>query len=193
MAYCTVADVKQLLGISQPDDDALITSQIDEAQGAIDAYCHRTFEAATDTTRYIDAIGRHIIDGRVLYLDDVGELAAITTITNGDGIEITSSEYITDPRNRTPYRAIRILSSSGKTWTYNTDWEGAISIEGRWAWSVAADDVIKGACTEMAAFYYRQKDQPFQDVTAVEAGVVIRPVGIPAYIKTKLDHGYVKP
>ena len=193
MAFCTVAQVKQYLGISQPDDDALLSDLIDAAQGAIDKYCHRTFEAASDTTRYIDAVGNHIIDGRVLYLDDIGELAQITTVTNGDSIEVTSSEYITDPRNRTPYRAIRILSSSGKTWTYSTDWEGSISILGRWAYSITADDVIAEACVEMAAFYYRQKDQPFQDVTAVEAGVVIRPVGIPAYIKTKLDHGYVKP
>ena len=192
MAYCTTAWVKSLVDIKSPGDDNLIDSLIDAAQQAIDGYCHRSFEASADTTRYIDAVGDHV-RGRVLHLDDIGELAAVTTITNGDGVEVTSGEYVLVPRNKTPYTAIRLLGSSGKTWTYSTDWEDAISITGRWAYSSSAPAIIQEACASLAAFYYRQKDAPFTDVTAVEVGVVVRPVGIPTHIKAMLDKGYVKP
>lgn len=191
MAYCTVEEVKAFLGVSGATDDALISIHVEAAQNVIDNYCHRTFEASADTTRYLDAIGSHIT-GRTLWLENVGELAAITTITNGDGIEVASGEYTTLPGNTTPYYAIKLLTSAGKVWTYSTDWEGAISIEGRWAFSTTPPDAIKQACVSLAAFYYRQKDTPFVDVTAVEAGVVVRPVGIPAYIKPLLM-GYIKP
>ena len=83
MAYCTTAWVKSLIDIKSPGDDNLIESLIEAAQQAIDGYCHRSFEASSDTTRYIDAVGDHV-RGRVLYLDDIGELAAVTTVTNGE-------------------------------------------------------------------------------------------------------------
>ena len=67
MAYCTTAWVKSLIDIKSPGDDNLIESLIEAAQQAIDGYCHRSFEASSDTTRYIDAVGDHV-RGRVLFL-----------------------------------------------------------------------------------------------------------------------------
>ena len=108
MAYCTVADVTQYLGISSGEDSALIGRLIDAAQQAIDDYCHRTFEASADSTKYVD-VHHDIVDGYTLFIDHVGDLCAITTVTNGDGNEVTSSQYTTQPRNETPYYALRIL------------------------------------------------------------------------------------
>lgn len=191
MTYCTTALLRDYLGIeSTTADEAILRNYIQSATRQIDAYCHRTFEGSA-STRYVDAIGEHI-RGRVLYLDHIGELASITSITNGDGVTVASGEYVTEPRNETPYWAIRLLGSAGKTWTFDTDWEGAIAINGVWAYSETAPADIRDACAHLAAFYYRQKDQPFTDVTAVEAGIVVRPVGIPAHIKMMLDP-YRKP
>ena len=190
MTYCTPSTVREMMGITSTSDDALITRYIATASRQIDAYTHRTFSGVA-STRYVDAVGEHL-RGSTLYLDAVGELASITSIVNGDGVTVASGEYITEPRNVTPYWAIRLLASSGKSWTYSDDWEGAIAITGVWAYSETPPADIRDACAFMAAFYYRQKDQPFTDVTAVEAGIVVRPVGIPAHIKVMLDQ-YRKP
>ena len=182
MAYTTAAAVKTYGGISGNGDDTLIGTLITAAQAAIDGFCHRTFEAG-DTTRYYDAIGDHI-RGATLFLDD--EIASITTVTNGDGVEVASGEYATEPRNVAPYTAIKLLSNSGKVWTYSAAWENAIEITGAWAYSSSVPSDIAHACIRLAYFYYKQKDAAMFDVVAIEAGVVVKPVGIPADVQSIL-------
>ena len=189
MAYVTVADVKRYLGISEDSDDDLLYELIAAAQKAIDLYCRRTFEASADSTRYFD-YSPQCVDGYDLWLDE--DLCAITTVTNGDSEAVASDEYTTLPKNDSPYYAIRILSDSGVYWTYSDEWMDAITIVGRWAYSTTAPDDIKQACKRLAAFYYRQKDAPLSDVTAIEAGTVISTPGIPTDVRMIL-RTYVKP
>jgi hypothetical protein len=113
-------------------------------------------------------------------------------VTNGDNIAVSSSEYTTIPRNETPFRRIRILSNSGKLWQYTDEWMDAISVTGRWAYSTSAPDDIQQACLRLASFFYKQRDQQMFDVTAIEAGVLVSPVGIPADVRRILAP-YVKP
>ena len=176
MTYCSTGDVKAYLGIAEATDDTLITALVARAQAAIDRYCNRTFEAAGNTTRTFDASGHHII-GSTLYLDR--DLCAINSITNGDGATVAPAKYVTLPRNDTPYYGISLKTNSGVIWNYVDDWEGAIEISGKWAYSENAPADIVQAAVRLAAFYYRQKDTPLQDVTAIEAGVVIRPLAWP--------------
>ena len=53
------------------------------------------------------------------------------------------------------------------------EWRDAISITGRWAWSLTAPPDIAQACARLAAFLYKQRDAQLFDVTAIEAGTVI--------------------
>lgn len=181
MAYTSAADLRAYLGIAATGDDTLMATLAERAQAAIDRHCNRTFEAAANSTRYFDAIGRHI-EGATLYLDR--DLCAINSVTNGDGTAVTA--YVTLPRNDTPYYALRLKSSAGVLWTYSTDWEKAIAISGKWAYSESPPDDIMQAAVRLAAFYYRQKDAPLQDVTAIEAGVVIRPLAFPDDVRALL-------
>ena len=184
MAYTDVISVRQYLDIAGSGDDALLGDLIDAAQQAIDVYTRRTWEATTDTTRYFDYSSENI-EGLTLWLD--ADLCAITTVTNGDSVVVAAGERTTIPRNSTPYYAIRLLSDIGVTWTYSDEWMDAISIVGRWSYSTSAPDDIAQACIRLAAFYYKQRDQQMFDVTAIEAGVVISPVGIPADVRRILN------
>jgi uncharacterized phiE125 gp8 family phage protein len=190
MSYCSVADVKNYLGISKPDDDALLADLIAEAQKAIDNYTGRTFEASSDTTRYFDVDVD--VDGAILYFD--GDLCAVTTCTtnadaSGGGTSLTKdTHYIAQPRNITPWYGFKMLSSSDYDWDYTDDAEMGIEIVGRWAYSSSAPDDIKHACKRLAAYYYRQKDAQVFDTTAMpEAGILVIPQGIPADVKIILD------
>lgn len=181
MAYTTAADLKTYLGITASTDDTLLTALIARAQKAIDMRCARIFEASGDTTRYFDAV--RDTDGYYLYFDE--DICAITTITNNldngtGGVIVTSSQYVTMPRNTTPYYGVELKSSAGISWDYTSDSQSAISVAGRWAYSTSAPADIVMACTRWAAYMYRQKDAQIFDVTAIpEAGIIQVPQGVP--------------
>ncbi|MFH1604958.1 MAG: head-tail connector protein [Pseudomonadota bacterium] len=169
MAYTTSALVKTYLGISGSGDDTLLGTLVTRAQAAIDRYCGRTFEASTNTDRYFDPVRDS--DGRTLRLDR--DLCSINSITNGDSATVTATQYVTEPRNDTPYYAIRLLASSGTWWTYVDDPENAITISGKWAYSTTAPDDIVQAATRLAAWSYKMKDsQVFDQTATTELGVL---------------------
>lgn len=184
MAYVSLADLKSYLGITNTTDDAVLIGMIAAAQAGIDSWCGRTFEAAADTTKYMDAADD--VDGAWLYLPD--DLAQITTVTNGDATTVTTADYVTQPRNRAPYYALKLKASSDVAWTYSTTPENAIGITGRWAYSVTPPADIVQACRRYAAYLYRQRDASVFDVTAqVDIGLITIPQGIPADVEKLLN------
>jgi hypothetical protein len=178
MAYATLAELKTYLGISDTGDDTLLTDLLSRAQKAIETFCDRVFEAASDSTRYFDAV--EDTDNAWLFFDE--DICSITAITNNEGDEsISSSEYVTVPRNDTPYYAIKLLSSSNKYWTYTNDPESAIAVTGKWAYSETAPDDIKQATIRLAAWLYRQKDTETDVDRPILTGdgIVIMPSALP--------------
>lgn len=185
MAYVLTADLKTYLGISNTDDDTLLGTLITVAQKIIETYTQRDFEVGADSTRYFTP-GRDTDEG-VLYFDE--DLAqAPTTVTNGDGIVVTSAQYALLDRNRTPYRAIKLLSATGLYWTYQNNPEDAISILGRWGWSVTPPDDIVQAAKRLASWLYRGKDsQTFEGTAFSELGVIRVRQDLPTDVKALLD------
>ena len=189
MAYASVAQLRAYMGLDVNDDDPLLESLLTRAQFAIDNYTHRTFEAAADTTKLFDAeqdTSDHymVLDWTPYVLD----LCQITTVINGDGTSISASSYVTNPRNQTPWYGLRFKLNSGLYWTFDQDPENAISITGRWAYSVTAPADIVHATVRMATYMYRQKDANTFDVTAIPgAGVIEVPQGIPRDVGKLLE------
>lgn len=184
MAYVTTANLKVYLGITTNTDDTLLGTLIDQAQAAIDAYTGRTFEhAATGTARYFDAEAD--VDGRTLWLDK--DLCSITSVVNGDGVTLTTADYVTEPRNDTPYNRLTLKASSSYVWTYTTTPENAITITGKWAYSATAPNAIILACTRLAAFLYQQKDN-HTDAPMLVGDVAVMPIAMPADVQL-----YLKP
>lgn len=166
MAYTTTSILLRHLGIASASENTILEEFIDDAKALIDGLTGRTFEASADTTRYFNP--SEDSDGVTLYLDK--DLCAITTITNGDGVVVASDEYTTIPKNETPYYAIKLLSSSGKSWTYSTDPEDSISIEGKWAYSTTAPELIQTAARDIATIAYRQKDSLSETTRPIMTG-----------------------
>ena len=187
MAYITTANAKAYLGIpsATTSDDTLLAAFIASAQAYIDAYTGRTFETGAAAERLFDAVAD--VEGNTLYIDHLATTDELV-IVNGDSVTVTSGQYTTQPRRATPYFAIQLLASSNVTWTYTTDPQNAISVTGKWGYSVTAPDDIVQACTRLTAWLYRQKD------TNAEAdrplltgdGVAIMPSAIPSDVLTIL-------
>jgi hypothetical protein len=197
MSYCTAADVRLVLGLDSTSEDTLLTTEyIPAAQAIIDAYCGgrpprvRTFEASGDTTRKFHALS-HVI-GTVLHLQS--ELAqAPTTVTHNNGATtvIQTTNYIllnASDEQQAPYNKLQLID--GTTWTYNTALTpvNAISITGRFAYSVTVPNDIKLACIELVADRYRQKDT-VQNMGLVTGGdgATMLPDAMPKRVLSLLD------
>jgi len=185
MAYTNITTVKSYLGdVQGSGDDALITGFIAATQTYIDGYCHQTFEAATDSTRTFDPTCD--VDGPTLYFD--APLIAITSVTNGDGVVVAPTAYVTEPRNMTPWYGLTLKSNSGISWTYGGALENAIAIVGKWAYSLTADANIQQAATRLAAYFYRQRDNglDLDRIIQTNSGVVM-PLDLPRDICKLLE------
>lgn len=189
MAYIDLASVKAELNIptATTTDDSLLTGYITIAQRTIEAPppvgTGRVFEYSSDTTRYLDAPATPSGDpdgaSYVLPLWDVGDLCAITTVTNGDGIVIPSTAYITNPRYKTPYFELRLKRYSGYLWDYSSTNEAAIAITGRWSYSTTAPADISRAALRMVVWLYRSKDNANADQTVQTDQGIILPNKLP--------------
>lgn len=176
MAYATIAQVINYLGIDEEGDHVLLNGLITRAQKAIETYTGRVFEAATQT-RYFDESCINE-DENMLVVDR--DLLTITTLTNGDsdGTAIPNTEYWLIPRNETPYFGIKLKANSSYMWEFDTDYWA--SVAGTWGYSTTAPADIAHATIRLAGYYYAQKDAQVWDTTVIpDAGVVTVPQGIP--------------
>ena len=168
------------------NDDTFLEACIDRAESRMKRYLGFSLYETADTTRNFDSVAD--VDGLTLYFDTW--LASITTITNGDGTELETTDYVTQPRNDAPYYAVKLKNSSGYVWETDSsdDPEDAIEVEGLWAYyATLPDDVVQLTC-RYAAWLYRQRDSHTDiDRVIVADGVVAMPGSIPADIREDLD------
>lgn len=131
MSYCTLAELKRYLNISSATsaEDDLLQQMLDEATAAIDTFCGRKFAAYADTTRNYDPTRDAALS--YLYLD--ADLSYLSSVTDGASVDITAS-VVTQPRNNGPFYALKIKSDSSYYWTYDSAYENAITVTGRWAY-----------------------------------------------------------
>jgi hypothetical protein len=176
--------------------DALLTRLLATAQASVDAYCHQPFEALVDTTRYFDPLhdtGRggsygyySYGAGRTLCLD--APLCAITSVTNGDGVVIAPTSYVTEPRNMSPWFGLTLKLTSPVLWTYSGSPENSVAIVGKWAYSVLAPADIVQATLRLATWLYRQRDNALDlDRAVIVGNATIAPTRIPMDVMTILE------
>ena len=181
MSLITVAEYKQYKNIENNDNDALILPIINAAEAWLNSKCNRTLVATSDSTRYFDSYSE-CVDGDTLIFDHV--IASITTITI-DGTELTSSEYVTNPRNTSPYYEVIIKRSVSKTWQDDNavgDYvaEDAIAVIGKWGYYSSADEYLKQMMKRLVDFAFTQKDAgAFETIAIPSAGVIETPSGFP--------------
>lgn len=182
MAYASTADAKAYLKIptGTTTDDTLIGTFVTRAQSIIERVTIKVYEASQDSTRRFDAV--RDVNRRTLLFDNAW-IAAITSVTNGDGEVLTSADYVTEPRNTGPWYGLTLKTSSNAIWTFTTDPEDAIAVVGKWAYATTAPDYIVQATIRLAAWLYRQKDNATGDADRpllTGDGVTIMPQALPA-------------
>lgn len=179
MAYVSLSDFKAWIDVSSTAGDTLAQACLDAAQSYFEEQTGRVFEAvATAAIRYRDAVADVSDNGKTLWLGK--DAFSISVVVNGDGVTAASTEFVTLPRNDAPYYALQFTNSSGKTWTYSTTPENAISVSARWAYAGTCPTDVAHAVKIIAQQMFASKDNANDADRLVSAdGVVIVPSSIP--------------
>lgn len=188
--YATIKELKHYLApgaAADKHDDEVMAHLIEAASRYIDDETGRTFYSRTET-HYFDVPTYG--DGRRLYLDD--DLISVTSLTNGDSVVLTTTDYMLEPYNRAPYMSVKLKESSSYSWQVDSSGnaERSITIVGSWGWVATTPKDIKEACLQLARNWYKRRyGENVETVSTItSAGVVIEPRDVPYQVKRILDH-----
>ncbi len=194
MAICSLEELREYIGTTGNTKDSLLEAALRAAEREVLNYCHRTsdwtgFEASTGTRYYrsgdVIQLEHGGLAGSVLWLGDA-DLQSVDSLTNGDGTAVSSTSYWLEPRNKRPYRYIRLRSDA--SWIFNTD--GEVEVAGTWGFSTGADPTIKECVKQTAKYALDLRASQVFDVTAMpEIGQMVIPKGMPAHVKVALSQG----
>ena len=182
--YCTLADVKAALRITDTIDDDRIGLAIDSASRLIETRTNRRFYKDSGTSDRL-----YVCESPWLcQIDDVADVSTIMVKTDpaGDGsfgVTWSSTDYQVEPINglwegqaswpRTKIRAVR--SMYFPVWggiAYPTPYTQAlVKVTAQWGWSSIPSPINK-ACIIQAIAILKADDAPFGATPFAETGII---------------------
>jgi len=170
--YCTLAEVKAALRITDTIDDSLLEMSVESASRLIDGYANRSFYSAGSAARYFVADNDFLT-----YIDDAVSITEIATDTSADGtydIIWQASDYQLEPLNGrvdglpAPYNAIRAIGD----YTFPI-WggEGLVKVTGTWGFS-AVPVTVKQAAIIQASRIFKRLDSPLGVLSSPDLGYI---------------------
>lgn len=159
MAYPTLAQFKVERGVSDTTEDTSLTQKLNAAIAFVERECGRVFVAASRTVTF--NCRRPFVSPDKLTLNLFQDLVSVTTLTNGDGVVISSTYYELLPYSKglttaLPFHQIRLLDWSGYRFAASTT-GGGIAVAGSWGYSAACPADVFQAIMDLAGYLYRQR------------------------------------
>ena len=179
--YCTLADVKSALRITDAVDDSLIELSIEAASREIDGYCQRAFYPTTGTRVF------NSTDSLLCETDDIVSITTLKTSEDGSGYDTTwtVTDFQLEPLNGVtagltqPYTRIRAIGDYlfpiwSVTGTYSNF--AGVQIVGVFGWA-AIPTAVKQATILLAMRQFKRYDSPlgvagFGDIGVMSVGRV---------------------
>lgn len=171
--YCTLADVKAALRITDTIDDALLENSINSASRMIDQYCNRYFYSTTaGEVRYYKAN-----DGFVCWIDDAQSISEIKTSSTDPLIFDTTWEagdYQVLPANRWANGAYYPITGITATDNYLFPvWAdmALVKVTGQFGWA-SVPEPIKFACIIQASRLFKRLESPLGVAGVSDIGIM---------------------
>lgn len=171
--YCTLADVKAALRITDTVDDALIESSINSASRMIDQYCNRYFySGSAGEVRYFKAT-----DAYNCWIDDC---QTITEVRTAQSNPITfnqvwaSTDYQTIPANTLANGAYQPITGIIAVYNYFfPTWQDSnlVKVTGTWGWA-SVPDSIKFATIIQASRLFKRLESPLGVAGVSDIGIM---------------------
>lgn len=194
-AYIDKDALKAYLGISDTDDDTLLTSACLAASQRVEQHCQRQFNKespAAATARLFEAR-----TGSILDLDDFYSTTGLVIATDDGDVGTFSttwdtSDFVLVPVNGTeqgvtgfPYRQVRAVN--GRAWPCSTG-RFRVQVTARWGWD-AVPESVKLATKMVAALIFNMKNSPLGVASFTESGLIrVRDVPQAAMLLERYQH-----
>jgi hypothetical protein len=172
-AYCSLADVKAALRITDTIDDALLENSINSASRMIDQYCNRYFySTAVGEVRYYQAN-----DGFMCWIDDAQSITEIKTSSTDPLIFDTTWEagdyQLLNPNQRangaySPYTAI--TATDNYLFPVWADM-ALVKVTGQFGWATVPEP-IKFACIIQASRLFKRLESPLGVAGVSDIGIM---------------------
>jgi hypothetical protein len=171
--YCTLADIKASLRITDSIDDTLLEQSINSASRMIDQYCNRSFySGSAGEVRYFAAN-----DSFVTWIDDcqtITEIATASTDTSVYDIVWGSDDYQVFPLNGianggySPITGVRAV----KDYIFPTWGEQAlVRVTGTYGWQ-AVPESVKFATIIQASRLFKRLESPLGVAGVSDIGIM---------------------
>jgi hypothetical protein len=172
-AYCSLADVKAALRITDTIDDALLENSINSASRMIDQYCNRYFYSGSPgEVRYYQAN-----DGFMCWIDDAQAITEIKTSSTDPLIFDTTwqaGDYqLLNPNQRangaySPYTAI--TATDNYLFPVWADM-ALVKVTGQFGWATVPEP-IKFACIIQASRLFKRLESPLGVAGVSDIGIM---------------------
>lgn len=171
--YCTLAELKASLNITDAVDDTALEAAITAASRMIDDYTERFFyvngSVGSPVTRYYTALDPYTIN-----VDDITTVSEIATDDNFDftyGTVFTTSDFMVEPINNPikgfPYN--RLLAIGSYIFPYQLP--QAVRVKGVWGFTAVPPEVNMATLIQSSRLFGRRQS-PFGIAGSPEMGTV---------------------
>lgn len=171
--YCTLAEIKASLNITDSVDDTALESAVTAASRMIDDYTERFFyangSAPSPVTRYYTALDAYTIN-----IDDITTVTEVATDDNFDftyGTVFTTSDFMVEPINNPikgyPYN--RLLAIGSYIFPYQLP--QAVRVKGIWGFTAVPPEVNIATLIQSSRLFGRRQS-PFGIAGSPEMGTV---------------------
>jgi len=177
--YCTLAEVKAALRVTDSVDDTLIENAIEGASRRIDGYCGRWFYKTSSTAVPIYPYDQFVVR---FPADLSSTTVTIKSDTAANGTYATTlvqgTDYILEPtdaplRGR-PYRQARMVG--GKTFSQEvTPSFPTVQCTAEWGWNAIPDD-IREACVLLSMRQFARLNAALGVVGFADMAITVRAV-----------------
>jgi len=185
MTYPTTTDLKAWLSIDGAGEDTELGKVVNGVIGFVERYTGRVFVAAAGT-RTFEADAPYVNrDRRRLNL--LADLVSVTTLTNGDGNVLSSSDYTLYPQYGPPYYEIQLDRRGVKVFQDSVQ---AISLLGSWGFSSSCPAAVFEMILELCQFDYQALHSGSGGVNLIasrQTGLVVAPDAFPPRLREMLD------
>jgi hypothetical protein len=171
--YCTLAELKASLNITDSVDDTALEAAITSASRMIDDYTERFFyvngSVGSPVTRYYTALDPYTIN-----VDDITTVSEIATDDNFDftyGTVFTTTDFMVEPINNPikgfPYN--RLLAIGSYIFPYQLP--QAVRVKGVWGFTAVPPEVNMATLIQSSRLFGRRQS-PFGIAGSPEMGTV---------------------
>lgn len=182
--YCTLADLKAQLRITDTTDDAYLSLVITGASRAVDQFCNRPFGLTGSAVQRLYTWHGDQVDGKqALAIDDLMTTVGlvVTADTTGTFTYTTTLVLNTDfdlyPYNAiadgVPFTHIVRRDTSTQPWPAPQDRARAFSVTGNWGWTTVPSQV-EIATLIQASRYFVRRDSPYGVAGSPDLGNELR-------------------